>query len=124
MNRLSLGDDADKPNAEFEINTDSIDALSKSLDTSFKTIETKFFRFKLIKGVSVDVSKIKEENTLTLPSKGVFKAITSLEDLDLVAVGGTDGILSFLDAETYKVKSSFKAHRTFITGIDYIPSRN
>jgi len=70
------------------------------------------------------VSQIKEEGGNTLPTKGVFKAVASLEDHGLVAIGGTDGVLSILDVETMKVVNSFKPHRTFITGIEYIPSRN
>jgi WD40 repeat protein len=118
------GKGSNSSDPEFEINSKLIDNFKKTAVASLEHIEQKMFSFKLSSSVSVKVDQIKEElGSFSLPSKGVFKAIAVMEEHGVVAVGGTDGVLSLLDAETLKVRDSFKAHPKFISGVEYIPSR-
>jgi len=112
----------DQKAQDYDVNHDEITRFRKQFQAQTDVLTEKLLKFNL-GHLSIKIDAIKEESCINTGHKGVFKALTVLEDLNMFATGSTDGELGLWDSENLTQIHKSKVHKTYITSILYIPTR-
>lgn len=106
---------------DYQMNSEEVPRFLKNVRTQADILADKLLQFNF-SHLNVKIDAIKEETHINTGHKGVFKALTVLEDLNMFATGSVDGELGLWDTYTLSSITKFKAHRTHISALQYIPA--
>ena len=112
----------EKDTKDYQFNDDEIPRFLKNVKTQTDILSDKLLQFNFTH-LNVQIDSIKEETYINTGHKGVFKGLTVMEDLNMFATGSIDGELGLWDAYSLTPIIKFKAHKTHISALLYVPSK-